>query len=92
MVISSGDSMAREGAMLGVPSIYCGMRKMKANEMLMQAGLLQHLPGDSALPIINKGIEEIFDQEKQSGTRNRLLEQWDDMTIFMKEQINRYKS
>jgi predicted glycosyltransferase len=92
MVISSGDSMAREGAMLGVPSIYCGMRKMKANELLMQAGLLQHLPGESALPVINKGLSEIFDQEKQSGTRNRLLQQWDDMTIFMKEQINRYKS
>lgn len=92
MVISSGDSMAREGAMLGVPSIYCGMRKMKANELLMQAGLLQHLPGNSAVPIINIGIEEIFDREKQAGTRNRLLEQWDDMTNFMKEQINRYKS
>ena len=92
MVVSSGDSMAREGAMLGVPGIYCGMRKMKANELLMQAGLLQHLPGDSAVPVINKGIEEIFDREKQTGIRNRLLEQWDDMTNFMKEQINRYKS
>jgi predicted glycosyltransferase len=92
MVISSGDSMAREGAMLGVPAIYCGMRKMKANELLMQAGLLQHLPGDSAVPVINNAIEEIFDQEKQAGIRNRLFEEWDDMTNFMKEQINRYKS
>ncbi len=49
LVISSGDSMAREGAMLGVPSIYCGTRKMKANELLMAAGLLQHLPGDNGI-------------------------------------------
>ena len=92
LVVSSGDSMAREGAMLGVPSIYCGTRKMKANELLMQAGMLEHLPGDSALPFINKVIEKKFDKEKQTGTRNKLLEQWDDMTSFMKEQINRYKS
>jgi predicted glycosyltransferase len=92
LVISSGDSMAREGAMLGVPSIYCGTRKMKANELLMQAGILQHLPGESALPFISNSIETAFDREKQSGTRNRLLQQWDDMTVFMKEQINRYKS
>ncbi|OQP51695.1 DUF354 domain-containing protein [Niastella populi] len=91
LVLSSGDSMAREGAMLGVPGIYCGTRKMKANELLMEAGLLQHLPGDSALPFINKCIDMHFDREKQSGTRNQLLQQWDDMTVFMKEQINRYK-
>lgn len=91
MVVSSGDSMAREGAMLGVPGVYCGTRKMKANELLIQAGLLEHLPGDSALPAINKAIEEKFDTEKQTTTRDQLLEQWDDMTAFMKEQINRYK-
>ena len=34
-VISSGDSMAREGAMLGVKSIYCGSRDMEANRFLI---------------------------------------------------------
>lgn len=92
MVISSGDSMAREGAMLGVPSVYCGTRIMKANELLMKAGILEHLPGNSALPFINKAIDKKFDKEKQTRTRNQLLEQWDDMTSFMKEQINRYKT
>lgn len=92
LVISSGDSMAREGAMLGVPSVYCGTRKMKANDLLMQLGMLEHLPGDSALAYINKVIESAFDQEKQITTRNKLLDQWDDMTAFMKKQINRYKT
>jgi predicted glycosyltransferase len=90
-VISSGDSMAREGAMLGVLAVYCGTRQMKANELLIKAGILQHLPGDGALPFINNAIEKEFDREKQLGTRKQLLEQWDDMTAFMKEQINRYK-
>jgi predicted glycosyltransferase len=84
--------MAREGAMLGVPSVYCGTRKMKANELLMQLGMLQHLPGGRALSFINKNIATIFSPEKQTSFRNQLLEQWDDMTAFMKEQINRYKT
>ncbi|THU39354.1 DUF354 domain-containing protein [Niastella caeni] len=92
LVISSGDSMAREGAMLGVPSVYCGTREMKANELLIQLGILEHLPGDSALAFINSTIDKKFDEEKQTGTRGQLLEQWDDMTVFMKEQINRYKT
>lgn len=91
LVISSGDSMAREGAMLGVPSAYCGVRKMKANDLLIHAGMLEHLPGTGALSFINKTIENIFDPAKQCSTRSRLLEQWDDMTAFMKEQIHRYK-
>ncbi|THU39355.1 DUF354 domain-containing protein [Niastella caeni] len=91
LVISSGDSMAREGALLGVPSVYCGVRKMKVNELLINAGILEHWPGDSALPFINRAIEVKFDKEKQNGTRNQLLEQWSDMTAFMKEQIHRYK-
>ena len=44
VVISSGDSMAREGALLGVPSIYCGIREMLANRLLIDKGtLLQRL-------------------------------------------------
>jgi predicted glycosyltransferase len=92
MVISSGDSMAREGAMLGVPSVYCGMRQMKANDMLMRLGMLEHLPGASALTFINNVIERKFDCGKQISSRVQLLVQWDDMTAFMKEQINFYKS
>jgi uncharacterized protein len=91
LVISSGDSMAREGAMLGVPSVYCGIREMKANDILIQLGILKHLPADSALGFINKVIAEKFNKEKQTGTRQQLLEKWDDMTAFMKEQINRFK-
>ncbi len=40
LVISSGDSMAREGGMLGVPSIYCGYRDMPANNVLISKGIL----------------------------------------------------
>ncbi|AKD04399.1 DUF354 domain-containing protein [Pontibacter korlensis] len=92
LVISSGDSMAREGAMLGVPSVYCGIRKMKANEILMGLQVLKHLPAKSAVPFINETITKDFDQEAQLSTRDMLLESWDDMIVFMKEQINIYKN
>ena len=92
LVISSGDSMAREGAMLGVPSVYCGIRKMKANDLLMQLGLLQHLPQQEALPYINAAIAEEFDASRQLKAREELLEKWDDMVVFMKEQIHNYKN
>ena len=36
LILSSGDSMAREGGMLGVPSIYLGNRDMPANKILMK--------------------------------------------------------
>jgi uncharacterized protein len=91
LVISSGDSMAREGAMLGVPSVYCGIRKMRANELLMNAGLLEHAPGNSALFTVNKLLTARYDATRQQVTRDCLFEQWDDMTAFMKEQINTYK-
>jgi predicted glycosyltransferase len=84
--------MAREGAMLGVPSVYCGTRMMKANDLLIQLGILKHLPADTALGFITRVIAENFDTEKQNSTRDQLLEQWDDMIVFMKEQINRYKT
>ncbi|WP_143962613.1 DUF354 domain-containing protein [Litoribacter populi] len=92
LVISSGDSMAREGAMLGVPSVYCGIRKMKANELLMGLGLLQHLPKEEAIPFINETIAEEFDENKQEKVRGKLLVDWDDMNAFMKNQINNYKN
>lgn len=92
LVISSGDSMAREGAMLGVPSLYCGIRKMKANELLMQLGLLHHFPQQAALPFINTAIEAEFDTGRQVKARKNLLERWDDMVVFMKKQIHNFKN
>lgn len=91
LVISSGDSMAREGAMLGVPSVYCGIRKMKANDVLINLGLLNHLPQEESIGFINEYINKEFDENVQSNVRNKLAESWDDMVTFMKEQIHNYK-
>lgn len=91
LVISSGDSMAREGAMLGVPSVYCGTRKMKANELLIDFGILQHLPESQMVAPVNQLIDKQFNKSAQNSIRHQLFLKWDDMVDFMKQQINRYK-
>ena len=91
-MVSSGDSMAREGAMLGVPSVYCGIREMKANELLIKKDLLKHLPLNNAIKYINERIGKDFNEAEQFQVRTKLLNEWDDMVGFMKSQINNYKS
>ena len=39
-VVSSGDSLSREAALLGTPSIYTGGRKMSINKELIEMGLI----------------------------------------------------
>jgi uncharacterized protein len=90
LVVSSGDSMAREGAMLGVPSIYCGIRKMKANELLIEKAILEHYPADKAIEPINYHIQSDLLGEKQEEIRTRLLTDWIDMNLFMEQQILKF--
>ena len=80
VVVSSGDSVAREGAMLGVPSIYAGIRDMPANEILIKKDMLLKLEPDQIVPTIaqiNKGDLKFEEQDK---FRDKLFEEWDDIT------------
>lgn len=92
LVVSSGDSMAREGAMLGVPSIYCGFREMKANNVLIEKGILVHKTENAALAFINEKIKANFDSSHQLNFRQKLVAEWDDMIAFMKLKINEFKN
>ncbi|MEM4260312.1 MAG: DUF354 domain-containing protein [Candidatus Woesearchaeota archaeon] len=40
-VVTSGDTIAREAALLGVPTIYTGKRKMSVNKQLINAGYIK---------------------------------------------------
>lgn len=82
LVISSGDSMAREGAMLGVPSIYCGSRVMKANELLINKGMLFHVESD--VPgVVSSIISGKMQLQDQKVFRNSLLKEWVDVNQFI---------
>jgi hypothetical protein len=80
--------MAREGAILGVPSIYCGIREMKANDVLINKKILSHIHIDNVpnfiLQLIN---EELRDKEE---FRFELEKDWDDVTKVIEEKIENY--
>ncbi len=80
VVVSSGDSMAREGAMLGVPSIYAGIRDMPANEILIKKDMLLKINQEEIVSVISEIIagERVF--EEQDEFRKKLFNEWDDIT------------
>jgi len=79
-VISSGDSMAREGAMLGVPSIYAGNRYMPANEILIQKGMLLKLNPEEVVITVKEIMAGTLSFQEQEAFRKLLFEEWDDVT------------
>ncbi len=87
IVISSGDSMAREGAMLGVPSIYAGNRDMPANRILMEKEMLLKLEPEEVLPALRKIREGSLAFRGQEEFRRQLFEEWDDVTTLILKKV-----
>lgn len=91
MLVSSGDSMAREAAMLGVPSIYCGIREMKANKLMEDRNILFKATPTDAPALMERIITGLHQVPEQEAFRNELLKEWDDITEFIISQIHKYK-
>jgi predicted glycosyltransferase len=91
IVISSGDSMAREGTQLGVPSIYCGSREMQANQLLIDKKLMFKIEPDSVPGFVRRILNNDLQLEKQDDFRTKLLNEWVDVTEFVLEKIARYR-
>ena len=79
-VISSGDSMAREAALLGTPSIYAGVRDMAANRVLIQMGLLNWMDVKNVESYLALLVEDKNYVDKQPLIREELKNQMDDLT------------
>ena len=92
VVISSGDSMAREGGMLGNPSIYCGNRLMKANQILIEKNILFQVDPSQVPDFIESLIREDFDFSKQDVFRQELFAKWIDVNEFLLNLILTNKS
>jgi len=90
LVISSGDSMAREGSLLGVPSIYCGSRYMKANQIMIDKNMLFHYDIENIVPKINELLKNESFQKKQESYRLNLMEEWEDVTDFILKSAEKY--
>lgn len=82
-LISSGDSMAREGGVLGIPSIYCGIRHMEANKILEKQGMLLHVHYSEVPDLLNKIVNNELTFEEQGQYRNRLSNEFIELTDFI---------
>ena len=90
LVISSGDSMAREGALLGVPSLYVGVRDMKANTLMKKKNMLFQCTASEASSLVDRLISGTLKVPSQEDFRRELSEEWDDVTRLIVNQVNRY--
>tara|TARA_B100001059_G_scaffold20638_1_gene16762 strand:+ start:22070 stop:23092 length:1023 start_codon:yes stop_codon:yes gene_type:complete len=87
--ITSGDTVARESAILGVPTIYTGMRKMAVNKVLVDEGLMIE---SSSVKDILRYINTITNQKKQetrSISRDLIKNKWEDTTSVILSHIQR---
>jgi predicted glycosyltransferase len=91
MIISSGDSMAREGAILGVPSVYCGSRAMKVNEILLKPGIMFWVKPENISLFISGFYAKSRSREEQERIRNELSGKWIDINQFIYSRINHYR-
>ena len=99
LVISSGDSMAREGAQLGVPSFYCGIRNMHSNKILIDEGILFHVNAKELKRILGKSFKKPVDnffflQKLQNKMRKKFHIEWEDVITVVsksrgKQQYNK---
>ena len=90
-LISSGDSMPREAAVLGVPAIYCGVRDMKANRVMVNEKMLIHCSLEACLYKLKQGINDNRNVKQQEEFRQILHREWDDVNEYIESLINEYK-
>lgn len=92
-LVSSGDSMAREAALLGVPSYYLGIRyDMPAN---IAASEIADFSNRNTIPISQwlKKVENNMDQAAHNQTvlRNEIDSKFIDINEFMLQLVEKYR-
>lgn len=67
-VISSGDTVAREAALLGVPTIYIGNRNMRIHQELITLGRLLCPSDEDVISTLDKVLDSqnVFENKKES--------------------------
>jgi len=82
--VSSGDSMAREAALLGVPSYYLGIRtEMPANKVAAKFGDMQNKESIPFEQWVKQFYKPISLDEKQNQIRKRLNEFFIDINEYL---------
>ena len=89
MSLSSGDSVARESALLGVPAIYTGGRKMAINKILEENGfIINQTDFNKVLKVIRQNANPTFKIESRANMNN-LIKSLDDTTNILYNSVER---
>ena len=88
-LVSSGDSMAREAALLGVPAYYLGIRyDMPANAAAAKVANLQNQKtSDFATWVKNLEVDAKEAEQKQLALRQHIDEEFIDINAYMMELV-----
>jgi predicted glycosyltransferase len=82
-LISSGDSMAREAAVLGIPGIYIGVRNMYVNNVLSELADFYHFNGSESFNVFLETVLENANSQRQNSIRNSLKSKFINVTNFI---------
>ena len=93
-LVSSGDSMAREAALLGVPAYYLGIRyDMPANAAAAKVANLQNQKtADFATWVKNLEVDAKEAEQKQLALRQRIDEEFIDINAYMLELVENVRN
>ena len=87
-LISSGDTMARESALIGVPSFYTGSRRMVINQELIDKKLLVQIESLAQLQNIIEGLT-IKDRKEASNKAKTYSKELEDTTqVIIRELLS----
>ena len=92
-VISSGDTMAREASILGVPSLYTGGRDMLMNTPLIRLGAMIKATSDIEIKNSIFNLSNSKSKQKISNLISfNIKNNWSDTTLIILKNINNYIS
>jgi len=87
LAISSGDTVARETALLGVPTIYTGGREMVVNKALVKAGLMHETNKMKEIDDLIEKSSINRKKESKSKALNLIETKWEDTTSVIQKHI-----
>lgn len=86
--VSSGDTVARETALLGVPTIYTGGRAMVVNKVLVEAGLMFESTNVKDINELINTLTKGKKKETRKKSMNLIENTWEDTTFVILKHID----
>ncbi len=89
-IISSGDTIAREAALMGVPTIYTGKRDMSVNRPIVDAGLMMLAENKEQ---VKKKVQAILKKNTKKQLREIIAEkiktEWENPTAVIEKELSK---